>query len=106
MDNKHWKPLSDLLVFPVVDYAYIFHLETLNADWNDFCVREGFMSPKNSLAEPRRIDQKKKGKVQGATNYLESFYTKRLEQDIVKLYENDFENFGYEKSLEVLLGAP
>lgn len=113
--NKHWVPQSSLLLLPVDEYNDIGRVERYGKDiWKiGNQIRE---KNKNKLGLSEHDIEKlmnstnediEKARSEGKVNRTKSskkasrYYNKELEKRIAKLYRRDFENFGYEKRLDI-----
>lgn len=92
----HWTPYTELCAPCLLDYQYILHLETIKTEAKVLLHDVGY---------PEDIKLNTKHKTKGLTKSLHKddlqYYKnvpKSLMDKILKLYESDFQLFGYSKN--------
>ncbi|XP_047475157.1 uncharacterized protein LOC125029298 [Penaeus chinensis] len=92
----HWTPYTELCAPCLLDYQYILHLETIDTESKVLLQDVGY---------PKDIKLTTKHKTKGLTKSLHKddlqYYKhvpKNLMDKILKLYESDFQLFGYSKN--------
>jgi hypothetical protein len=94
--DRHWWPQRDLLVMPPERFHLIGRLATLPEDMARLLTMIG-RDPERarSLEKPHPLEASQPLKITGATSKRAAFYTPELAATVRRLYEADFETFGY-----------
>jgi hypothetical protein len=88
--NAHWAPQKDLLLLPLEKFDFIGKFESLENDIQYLLNRLG--------GDPYHIDRAGPPST-GADGLLGQYYSPELYELISELYQEDFNLFGYQKSL-------
>ena len=94
MMNAHWRPQYYQTLQDTIDYDVIGRLERMEEDM----LRIGEMLSIDLLPYMKSWDLHQTG----ARDQLEDFYSEDLRRRVVKIYEKDFEYFGYDTALKGL----
>jgi hypothetical protein len=90
--NPHWCPQSDLLLLKPSELSFIGKTETLDQDLPQV-IQSLFGAGSYQSIQTRSTRRR------GASDALSEFYDARLMDRVYRLYQCDFESFGYDRSL-------
>jgi len=104
--NKHWRPMADSLFWKLEDYDYVLHLENL-ADEFEILINDNHLGMPlwANIGKPHWVDRLRPGKIQHSGQFVDRFYTQSTFDAVFKLYEKDFELFGYAKEFRLSNGS-
>ena len=91
----HWCPQSDLLGYAKIKYDFIGRFENFNEDFQ-FVIAKILEKEPHKIKDIIAVDQTHQT---NANNYLGEYLTKEAQSLIQKIYQKDFENFGYSYEL-------
>ena len=100
--DEHWRPLASHLQPCQIHYDFIGKLETVQNDTR-FLFKHFFHNPSLSLTRRNMASKKRKESEQykkSAKEYYAELTPKELE-DIISVYNDDFEIFGYPRMIPV-----
>ncbi len=89
--NGHWAPQSEFLIFPVAEYDFIGHFESLSGDFDK--VAANILKKETGWG----VIKEDPGHATNADARMDAFYTRETYDIIYRLYQVDFDMFGYEK---------
>ncbi len=89
--NRHWAPQIDFLFFPVQEYDFIGRFECLAKDFEKMVL--DFTDKKNK----RTVINEDPSHATNADEKIYAHYTREAYDIISKLYDRDFQAFGYQK---------
>ena len=89
MDN-HWVPQHVLLCYERMQYDFVGRLENFEEDFKSVLSRIGADAAYMTDLAPHRTDSRSK---------LDAYYSSELEEIVAAKYSEDFELFGYSKTI-------
>jgi len=90
--DAHWRPLTYQLMWPCIDYDFVGRMENFNEDFDKMC---SFLS--NDIRPYLMLKQRSNT----SRTKLEDWYTKKIRDSVIEIYEEDFSVFGYPVDLEL-----
>lgn len=93
--NGHWAPQSSMLLLPLQRLDFIGKVESLDQDLDAIMAALKLRTARTDVGEVKSIWSNKTG----ANDKLSEYYDASTRAMVLKLYAQDFENFGYEARL-------
>lgn len=97
--NIHWAPQTAICPLPVQELDFVGRIENLEADLAVVTARL-FGKPEDSVSGQSEHNR------QNADGRLATFYTFELQERVYQLFQDDFEQIGYDRHLTVRPSAP
>lgn len=94
--NQHWRPQTECLFFPMIQFDYIGKFENFEMNFDVIkgkIFKDGAEKDKKTLLDVHHKTN--------SNSRLQEFYSKDLIKKVYKKYEEDFINFAYVKDLPV-----
>lgn len=97
-ENRHWWPQTELLFQPAKDFSFIGKIEQMVSDMGKVLADNGFDPLLAAKLERPHQKELERGdaRITSARTRTGAFYSERSVEIVSRLYQSDFETFGYD----------